>query len=396
MTKAICPLLFFLKEGVYTMIELPKTIEDARAFIEYRNKHQSNNEVSQKHNIPRRTYDRRVSAAKEILNQKGYDIPENHNVKGFSTLYKHHEDGSKTIAVEWVKTDLVKQKFEDDFNDAILRLDDEITRQKPKDYLGNPNYDLACCYIVTDYHIGQLSDAMEVGTDYNEKIALELIDRWFDSALSQSPESAVGILAELGDFLHADNMDGVTAASGHVLDMSARPVNMVDIGMRAVRLIINKMLEKHEHVHVILAEGNHNEFSSIHFRTAFTLLYEDEPRVTIDNSGLPYYCFEWGDTSLFFHHGHKKNLAGLTEVFASMFREEYGRTKYSYGHCGHLHHAHLKENAMMTIEQHPTLAPKDAYSARGGYGSKRGANVITYHKKYGEVSRLTIRPEMVM
>lgn len=379
------------------MIKNPKTLEDANSILSMYEEYKGDaTAMARANDNSGRTVRRWVQKAKKIVNEKGYEVPDNHNVKGFSTLYKHHEDGTKTVAVEWVKTDLVKQKFEDQFKEAVERLNEVIPRQEPRDYMGDANDDLACCYVVTDYHIGQLSDVMEVGEEYNEQIALELIDKWFDSALAQSPDSAVGVLAELGDFLHADNMEGVTAASGHVLDTSARPINVVDVGMRAIRLIINKMLDKHEKVHVILAEGNHNEFSSLHFRTAFTLMFENEPRVTIDNSGLPYYAFEWGDTSLFFHHGHKKNLSGLTEVFASMFRDIYGRTKYSYGHCGHLHHAHLKENAMMTIEQHPTLAPKDAYSARGGYASKRGANVVTYHKKYGEVSRLTIRPEMVM
>ena len=49
----------------------------------------------------------------------------------------------------------------------------------------------------------------------------------------------------------------------------------------------------------------------------------------------------------------------------------------------------------MTVEQHRTLAARDAYSARGGYLSGRDAKVITYHREYGEVSRLTISSDMV-
>jgi hypothetical protein len=49
----------------------------------------------------------------------------------------------------------------------------------------------------------------------------------------------------------------------------------------------------------------------------------------------------------------------------------------------------------MQIEQHRTLAPKDAYASSGGWMSGRDAKVITYHKERGEVSRLTISPEMV-
>ena len=49
----------------------------------------------------------------------------------------------------------------------------------------------------------------------------------------------------------------------------------------------------------------------------------------------------------------------------------------------------------MVVEQHRTLAAKDAYAARGGWFSGRSANVITYHKQYGEVSRQSISPEML-
>ena len=49
----------------------------------------------------------------------------------------------------------------------------------------------------------------------------------------------------------------------------------------------------------------------------------------------------------------------------------------------------------MKIERHETLAAPDAYAANGGWLSGRSAKVITYHKQFGEVGRLTLRPEMV-
>jgi hypothetical protein len=76
------------------------------------------------------------------------------------------------------------------------------------------------------------------------------------------------------------------------------------------------------------------------------------------------------------------------------FRELYGRTKYSHCHVGHLHHKTSKECNLMEVEQHQTLAPRDAYSSRHGYNSHKGAKIITYHKKYGLQSEITIRPEM--
>ena len=49
----------------------------------------------------------------------------------------------------------------------------------------------------------------------------------------------------------------------------------------------------------------------------------------------------------------------------------------------------------MIIEQHRTLSAKDAYASRAGFVSGRDSKVITYHKKYGEVGRITINPQML-
>jgi len=50
---------------------------------------------------------------------------------------------------------------------------------------------------------------------------------------------------------------------------------------------------------------------------------------------------------------------------------------------------------MMMVEQHRTLAAQDAYAARGGWLADRDAKVITYHKDYGEVGRISITPQML-
>jgi hypothetical protein len=55
----------------------------------------------------------------------------------------------------------------------------------------------------------------------------------------------------------------------------------------------------------------------------------------------------------------------------------------------------MKENNLMIVEQHRTLAAPDAYAARGGWISGRDAKVITYHKSYGEVGRITVSYDMI-
>jgi hypothetical protein len=49
----------------------------------------------------------------------------------------------------------------------------------------------------------------------------------------------------------------------------------------------------------------------------------------------------------------------------------------------------------MKVERHETLAAPDAYAANGGWLSGRSAKVITYSKRFGEVGRITLTPEMV-
>src|SRR5690606_11896353 len=99
-------------------------------------------------------------------------------------------------------------------------------------------------------------------------------------------------------------------------------------------------------------------------------------------------------TALFFHHGHKRALKEIDTVFAAKFREVFGRTKYAYAHMGHKHHVEAKETNLMLLEQHQTLAAKDAYASRGGWMSDRSAQVITYHSQFGEVGRLRVSAAM--
>lgn len=320
-----------------------------------------------------------------------YDIPEGHILKGVSRL----EDSKGNVKQQWVKTDA---KF-DRQKEVLQEAADALTKDLPRARVIPPPHhtidNLLSCYILTDYHFGMLAWGAETGADWNMDVAENLLINWFTAAIQAAPASKVGILAELGDLLHYDSLEALTPTSSHVLDADARFPAIVEVVIRVLRRIINMLAEKHEQVHIILAEGNHDLSSSVWLRALFAEKYEDNPRITVDNSALPFYMYEWGDTSLFFHHGHLKKMDKISNVFAGEFREVFGRTKYSYAHMGHLHHVASKEDSLMVVEQHPTLAARDAYAARGGYLSHRGASVITYSKESGETGRSVIRPEMV-
>lgn len=374
---------------------MAKSKYDHIDFVQERKKYSSNRQMAEALGINESVIRRRLkkAATKERLTEKLDDkIPFGQKLRGVSTLY--NSDGEATM--QWVKTNADMEQQKKAFEAAIKAMAQDIPKQTPIKFSIDTNANLCACYVISDYHLGMLSWPDETGEDWNIELAENMLVNWFSAAIQKAKGADTAVLAQLGDFLHWDGLDAVTPTSGHVLDADSRFPEIVMSAIRVLRKVVNMLLENHKHVHIVMAEGNHDLSSSVWLRALFAEKYEDEPRVTIDNTHTPYYAYEWGKTSLFFHHGHKKQNKALPEVFAAMYRDMFGRTEHTYAHVGHRHHHEAKENGLMIVEQHQTLASKDSHAIRGGYSSKRSAKVITYHKEYGEVSRDTIRPEMIM
>ena len=340
-----------------------------------------------------------INSVKRYAAAKGYapdhdlvrPVPEPFIIRGTSTYYNAEGKASG----QWIKTRVDDSKLQEMMKEAVEAMKEDIPRLAP---IPSPKMGLdhlLNCYVVTDYHMGMLSWDEETGENWDLAIAEDLIIRWFEQAIALAPQAESAVFAQMSDFLHFDGMDAVTPASKHLLDVDTRFAKLVRSAIRILRRIIDMLLNKHLNVHIIMADANHDPVSQIWLREWFAVLYENEPRITIDKSPNPYNAYEFGNVMLGFHHGHKRKVSNVTEVFAAQFREMFGRTKYAYIHMGHLHSIDVKENNLMIVEQHRTLAPGDAYSARGGWLSGRDAKVITYDKRYGEVSRLTINSDML-
>lgn len=319
-------------------------------------------------------------------------VPESHDIKGVSTLYG--EDGS--VKGQWVKTDRNAAQMDAARKTALKAMAGKLPKEKPvKCTVSKHSKQLLNCYVLTDFHLGMKAWGEETGADWDTRIAEDLLVAWFAAAIELSPNAESCIFAQLGDFIHWDGLEAVTPAAHNILDADTRFQKVVRVAIRAIRRIVKMLRQKHKYVHIIMAEGNHDPASSIWLREWTAAIYEDAEGVTVDKSADPYYCHEFGDTSIFFHHGHKKKFGSIDDVFVAKFREVFGRTRHSYGHMGHYHSIKVAESNLMVVEQHRTLASPDAYAARGGWMSGREAKTITYHKQYGEVGRVSITPEMV-
>ncbi len=311
-------------------------------------------------------------------------------IKGVSTYF----DADGNQRAQWVKTRLDDEQRQEAIRAAAEALAQNIPPAEPVTPPAATLADLLNLYVFTDYHVGMLAWHREGGQDWDLAIAEKLITNAYRHMIDNAPAAKVGIVCQLGDWFHYDSFKPLTPASGHLLDADSRFPKMIEAGVRILRRIVGMALERHEQVIVLHAEGNHDEASSVWLRVMFKALFENEPRVTVEDSPLPFYAYQHGAVMLAFHHGHKVKMDGLPALFASQFREMWGNTKMAYGHSGHYHHEVVKEFSGIKWMQHPTLAARDAYAARGGYHAERAAYAITYHAKYGQVSTLTVKPEM--
>ena len=343
-----------------------------------------------------------IKSAKKKAALQGYSpdhamqhtVPDGYIVKGVSTYY----DKAGKPSAQWVKSSIDAERQAVIMRETCEAMAATLPRQDPIPAPVITSDLLANLFTLTDSHVGMLAwskENLDANGDWDLKIAERTLTGCFEHMVNVSPAAKVGIVAQLGDFLHSDGLLAITPTSGHHLDQDGRFPKVVQAAIRILRRVVNYALAKHEHVIVLMAEGNHDLASSVWLRAMFQALYENEPRITVIDSEMPYYVYQHGETMLAWHHGHLSKNDQLPILFASQFPKIWGNTTKRYAHCGHRHHVEEKEHSGITVIQHSTLAARDAYASRGGWQSERQCTAITYHSKFGQVARNTVTPEML-
>ena len=75
--------------------------------------------------------------------------------------------------------------------------------------------DLLTLITMTDSHVGMLAWDKETGEDWDLGIAERCLTQTFCQMIDAAPASAIGILNQLGDFLHFDSLVPITPTSKH-------------------------------------------------------------------------------------------------------------------------------------------------------------------------------------
>jgi hypothetical protein len=371
-------------------------------YLDALEKHKSENAAARSLKINPRTLQKslRVLEARAALQGHSpqhdmvHTVPEGFKVKGVSSLYV---DGK--LSSQWIKSTADQAARDAAQKAAYEALASELPRLEPVPAPSMTHENLCNLYTLTDSHVGALAWDRETHSgDWDLSIAERVLTGCFEHMVNSSPAARVAVVNQLGDFLHHDGGQGlmpVTPLHGNLLDADGRFPKLVETAVRVLRRVIGFVLSRHEHVVVLLAEGNHDMASSVWLRVMFRALYENEPRVTVLDSELPYYVHQHGKTMLAFHHGHLKKNDQLPILFAAQFPQVWGQTTKRYVHTGHRHHSEEKEHPGIKVTQHPTLAARDAYAARGGWIAERQVTAFTYHSEFGQVCCNTVTPEML-
>lgn len=305
-------------------------------------------------------------------------------VKGTSTLY----DAEGKPKLQWVKTRTDELSINEIIEAAKEKLGQELPPRSPVPPPGLSSPELCVVYPMTDAHIGLLSRVESpMDSEWNLEQSARLLKRWIDVSIDHSPQADTAVVAFIGDIAHYDKQKPVTNRSGHVLEASGTPLEMIAQSFGVIEYATVRALEKHDFVHLIIKRGNHDEHTMMVFMVAFQRLFAHEPRVKVDFTESLYTPLEFGSEMLVFTHGHGNKKEAVPLQMAAEHREMWGRTKHTTVFSGHYHHRVEQDFPGATIVQLRTLAARSRYDKDNGYVSPRDGSVFVFHRQRGEVGR---------
>jgi hypothetical protein len=314
-------------------------------------------------------------------------VPDGHHVRGVSTLV----DGQGNVRSQWITTRHDQIAREAAFWEACaVHVAEYKGIAKAVRAPKCTDSDTCTVYPLGDPHIGMMAWSQETGQDFDLKIAERDLIATVHRLVASAPNSELAVLANVGDFFHADDNTQLTPASKHKLDVDSRAAKVFRLGCTMMRTLIDLLLTKHARVDVRNVPGNHDPTTSRMLAMWLEAVYEREPRVTITPNLNPFSYLEFGRNLFGFTHGDGCKPADLPGVMASDQAESWGRTDFRLWFTGHIHHETCKEFHGCTVESFRTLASRDYWHHSKGYRTGRSLSAITFHRDYGEISRSTV------
>lgn len=319
-------------------------------------------------------------------------LPESFLLK--KTSHMQRADG--TTVIQWASYEPEKVAQWEDIKAAVVAHVAEYAR--PAEASPAPRAteeETLVVYPLGDPHIGMLAWAAECGESFDLKIAEAELCECMRQLVARSPASAECIVANLGDFWHAEDDRQATPKSGHKLDVDGRAGKVGRVGLHILRSLIDTALTKHGRVRFRSIPGNHDPHSSFWLPEIMRATYANDPRVTVEDGFNPYQFDVFGKVLLGWAHGDGAKLDALGEVMATDVPALWGAASFRYWNTGHVHHWQQKELRGCVVDTHRTLAGRDAWHHHSGYRSGRALKAIAYHREWGLDSVAVVGVERV-
>lgn len=351
-------------------------------------------------NINKIVHKVKVSAQKRgnlgVMRQQGL-VPDGYYAETSVQRRWDAELQQMVVVSDWTKSRKEKEeKNAETFKEFIDGFTTDITPIKPVKKHKPQNDKLASAIVFGDAHLGMLAHAIQtLGEDYNLTKGTADIRSAIDYCVECAPVSEEGWFINVGDLIHFDSSKNETTG-GTKQDGSATHSQVMRAAGTLIRYCIDKMLTKFNVVRVINARGNHDNDSALALNMIIEVAYENEERVVVLGNDSKFNFIEFGQCLIGVNHGDKINHSRLAGVMTKLMAPAWGRTTFKRWITGHIHHKQVIEtDAGVTIESFHTLAPAEIWHADSGYGAERRVTMITYHKEFGEVNRMSPSLDMV-
>jgi hypothetical protein len=293
-------------------------------------------------------------------------VLDGHEIKGLSSYVK---DGR--VTGQWVKTRQSPYSSRELVEAIDRHMEEYVGTPVPESIFApgrNPN-DRLNHYVWGDPHIGLLSHARETGKNFDLKIATADLRKSVDLLVRKAPMAGTAVLCEVGDLWHAQDDRQVTPRGGNKLDVDGRKTKIMEEGLACLRYMVDRLLQLHDKVVIVIVPGNHDPDLSLITRIWLKAVYEHSERVEVLDNTNPYMYLSWGSNFFMYTHGDKKAAKpkDLGEIMLADRPMEVGQALHRRAFTGHIHHKQVEE-----------------------FRTYRLVECISFHSRYGEESRCRV------
>lgn len=303
-----------------------------------------------------------------------FEIPNGHRIKGVSALLD--PDGRELA--KWVKTregDVGTDGVVEAVKNAMADVKGTSVLYPPPAEVDPTTFTVIP---LVDWHVGLMAWARETGENYDLKIARDVILKAMAKVIALSPPSKKCVVLGIGDMLHADGYEALTSRSQNQLDVDGRYPKVLDTAVEMIRATVDMASQRFAHVTVRILPGNHDLRATVALNVGLRLLYENNERITFDNSPSYYWWHREGKVLLGATHGDKVGMKDLPIIMAHDNPGDWAKSTYRRVYTGHIHNERSVEVGGVLVTSMRSPVAKDAWHTFEGYRSGRSVYSDTY------------------